>query len=259
MALEGSDVADDIGAQVEEELLLEPGQVLVGEVAVQGPVSVGGLDGVVQLGGVDRVRAAEGSHQADRLAVRVAQGVVAFADRALQTCFGIALGGVQLLQENVVVAVGRGQELLQGCLVLRYGIEVALRQERCGLVQQCGGAPGVVAQRAQFLLALVEDLPALLDVVLGLLKLCGERVQAGLGFQGALLLLELLDVRGCGRPVEFRVGVDAGQEGEGGARSGAAARSAAGPCPGCSRPPPARRTGFSAGSGRSCLSVAPAG
>ncbi|MFT9480756.1 hypothetical protein [Streptomyces sp. Mo3] len=140
--------------------------------------------------------------------------------RLCSCCFGVALGAVQVLQ-TAVVAAGRGQEPAQGTLALRHGVEVALRQQVRGLLQQCGGALGVVAQCAQFFLAQAEGLLALLDVVLGLLELRGERVQACLGLQCAFLPLELFDVGDGGWPVEFRVGGDAGQEGEGAVGSGA--------------------------------------
>ncbi|MFT9473658.1 hypothetical protein [Streptomyces sp. Mo3] len=144
-----------------------------------------------------RVFAAEGGHQPDRLVACLAQGVVAqAADRALQLCFGVALGAVQVLQTAAVVAAaGRGQEPAQGRLALRHGVEVALRQQVRGLLQQCGGALGVVAQCAQFFLAQAEGLLALLDVVLPvLLELRGEHAEACLGLQCAFLPLELFDV-----------------------------------------------------------------
>ncbi|AWW42996.1 hypothetical protein DN051_40810 (plasmid) [Streptomyces cadmiisoli] len=131
----------------------------------------------------------------------------------------MTLGVVQHLQE--AVAVGRGQELPQGVLVLRHAVEVARREERGGPVQQVGDVLDVAAQAAQLLLPRGERLADLYDLVLGPPELCGELVQTGFCFQGALLLLELLDVRDGAWPVEFRVGVDAGQQGEGGTGSGA--------------------------------------
>ncbi|MGI3202236.1 hypothetical protein ACRJ4W_35555 [Streptomyces sp. GLT-R25] len=62
VGLEGGDVADDVGAQVLQELGLEAGEVVVGETVVQLPVAVRCFDAAVEVGGELTVGVPEGGH-----------------------------------------------------------------------------------------------------------------------------------------------------------------------------------------------------
>ncbi len=70
LRLEAGDVPDRVLVEVGLELLLEAGQVVVGEPLVQLAVAGRGLDGVVELGCLHRVLAAELAHRVDDAAAR---------------------------------------------------------------------------------------------------------------------------------------------------------------------------------------------